>query len=53
MEVELDLRRVLQIIKQLKCKITESIFEVVMIFDDRWLPESGNANVSRWKRCET
>ena len=40
MEVELDLRWVLQVIKQLKCKITESIFEVVMRFDDRWLPET-------------
>ena len=38
MEVELDFRWVLQAIKQLKCKITESIFEVVMRFDDRWLP---------------
>ena len=40
MEVELDFRWVLQVIKQLKCKITESIFEVVMRFDDRWLPET-------------
>ena len=39
MEVELDFRRVLQVIKQLKCKITEPIFEVVMRFDDRWLPD--------------
>ena len=40
MEVELDFRWVLQVIKQLKCKITKSIFEVVMRFDDRWLPET-------------
>ena len=60
MEVELDFRSLyecynLQVIKQLKCKITESTFEVASY--EIWR-QVATVNVSIWrkatcKRCET
>ena len=48
MEVELDFRLVLQVIKQLKCKTTESIFEVASYEIGR---QVATGNVSTWRKA--